>query len=312
MKVGILGAGAMGSLFGGLLTEGGHDVWLIDVWAEHVEAMNRDGLRMTHKGSERRVQVTATSDPAEVGPVELLMVWCKTTNTEEALRRAAPVIGGETIICTLQNGLGNVDAVKRAVPSARVVYGVTETGADTDGAGHIELTDGSWDGRAASFLGPGGPDAEAAAAALNAGGLRTEVRDDIDAVIWGKVAMACPMAPLVSVARLRIKHVLGGPGMRELLSQACDEVIAVANASGVPLPPEPTRQHCFDVWEAVGDHVSSMGQDVLAKRRTEVEGLCGEVVRRGRELGVPTPINDVFARLLRLIENNYENQLGVS
>jgi 2-dehydropantoate 2-reductase len=316
MKVGIVGAGAMGSLFGGLLAGGGHEVWLLDVWREHVDAINRDGLRMTHAGDERRAAVRATADPAQAGPVELLMVWCKSPDTEDALRGAAPMIGDRTVICTLQNGLGNAETVERAVPGARVVYGVTEIGAVIEGPGHIELTDSAWAGEGATMLAPRrrelAADAEAVCAALESGGIRAEIRDDIDSVIWGKVAMACPMAPVVSVSRLRIKHILASAEMRDLLAQACDEVIAVANASGVPLNPDQTRRHCFDVWEAVGEHISSMGQDVLARRRTEVEGLCGQVVRRGQELGVPTPINDVYARLLRLIQANYPNQLGVS
>jgi 2-dehydropantoate 2-reductase len=316
MKIGILGAGAMGSLFGGLLAEGGNDVVLVDVWRAHVDAINRRGLLMTHRGAERRSAGRATADPTDAGVMDAVMVWCKAPDTEKALRDAQTMLGPDTIVCTLQNGLGNADTVERVVPAERVVYGVTEIGAVVQGPAHIELTDNAWNGNGSTLLAArtasGLDGAQRLAAVLTSSGIQAELREDIDTVIWGKVAMACPMAPIVALTRLQIRHVAATAEMRELLAGLCDEVIVVANASGVPLPPEATRAHCFEVWDAVGDHLSSMGQDALAKRQTEIEVLSGEVVRQGARVGVPTPLNDVLARLMRLLQANYANQLGVS
>jgi 2-dehydropantoate 2-reductase len=316
MKVGIMGAGSMGSLFGGLIAEAGHEVWLVDVWREQVDAVNEHGLRMTCEGRERYARPRATTDPAEPGPMDLVMFWCKGPATPTAVADAAPMLGETTIACTLQNGLGNREVIGRAVPPGRLLHGVTEIGATIQSPGHIELTPAAWEGGGATYVGTSAVgdfgQAERVAELLNGAGIATTARRDVDMVIWGKLVVACPIAPAVAIARLPIGLITGFEDMGPLLGGLCDEVVAVANASGIPLDADRSREHAFAVWHSVGNHVSSMGGDVLARRPTEVESISGAIVRQGEKVGVPTPLNAVMARLVRLVEAHYDQQLGVA
>ncbi len=315
MKVGIVGAGSMGSLFGGLLSEAGHDVWLVDVWRDHVDTVREHGLRMTCEGRERLARPQATTDPAEVGEADFVMFWCKGPSTPTAVADAAPLIGERTLACSLQNGLGNPEVIARAVPPGKIVYGVTEIGATIQQPGHIELTPTAWEGGGATYVGTSDPasfgNAELVAEVLNGATINTTARRDVDAVVWGKLTVACPIAPAVAITRLPIGLISGFAEMEPLLAGICEEVVAVANASGIPLDAEASRRHAFEVWNAVGNHVASMGGDVLARRVTEIDTLNGAIGRQGRQVGVPTPFNDTMARLVRLIEAHYDEQLGV-
>lgn len=315
MKIGIIGAGSMGSLFGGLLAQAGNDVVLVELWREHVDAVTADGLRMTCEGQERTVHPRATVDPAAVGTVDLIMFWCKGPSTASAVEAARPMIGAGTIGCTLQNGLGNPEVLANAFPTENIVYGVTEIGATIVGPGHIELTPTAWDGGGATYVGTRGnlarAQAELVAEVLSDATVRTTASDDVDRVIWGKLTVACPIAPSVAVARLPIGRISGFDDMRPLLEGICREVVEVANASGITIDADTAVAHAFDVWDAVANHVASMGGDVLARRATEIESINGAIAERGRKVGVATPLNDTMARLVRLVEANYDHQLGV-
>lgn len=313
MKVGILGAGAMGSLFGGLLAAASHDVWFVDIWREHVEELDDNGLLMTFRSEERRVRGHGVTDPVQVGPVELLMVWVKSFSTEEAIRGAAPMIGPETIVCTLQNGLGNVEAIESSVLPDRIVWGVTGIGAKTERPGHIELTEGAWRGTGVTWIGSraatGRPAVDRFADLLRDAGIQVEVRDDIEAVVWNKLAMASTMAAVCAVTRLDISRVLDTPETDSLLREMTEEIVAVANAKGIPLDVAEALERSFATYNKSRGHYPSMLQDVLGTRRTEIDALCGAVVREGEAVGVATPVNRTIWLLVRSVEQNYDGQL---
>jgi 2-dehydropantoate 2-reductase len=313
MKVGILGAGAMGSLFGGGLARAGHEVWFVDIWDEHVGAIESDGLRMTYEGGERRAQGRATTSPSDVGPVDLLMVWCKSTATAEAVAGAVGMVGPQTVVSTFQNGLGNVEAIERVVAPSQIVYGVTTGGARIEGPGHIELTEGSWEGASRTWMRARVPDGGALVgplvAALEEAGLPAEEREDVDTVIWSKLAMASTMAGVTALTRLRIGDVLDTEGAPELIRAMTVELVAVAQAAGVPLDAEEAVRRNLETYATVRGHVSSMLQDVLSRRPTEMSALSGAVVREGRRLGVPTPRHEVVSQLVTMVEQHYAEQL---
>ena len=303
----------MGSLFGGLLSAAGHEVWLLEVWEAHVDAINSDGLTMSFEGQERVVEPRATRDAAEAGECDLVMVWCKSADTEAALIGAKPMLGPETVVCTLQNGIGHVEVIESFVERSKLAYGITVTGALMKGPAHIELTESAWSGGGDTVVGArderGMEAAELVAETLVGAGIAARTSADVDVAVWKKLATACPMAPLVAITRLRIGDVNDSDEMHELLAALCDEVVAVAQAEGVPLDATETREEAFSVWRAVATHVSSMGQDVLAGRRTEIDSLSGAIAERGRRHGVETPRNDMSARLVRLVERHFDDRL---
>jgi 2-dehydropantoate 2-reductase len=313
MKVGISGAGAMGSLFGGLLALDGHEVWFVDVWREHCEAIERDGLRMTFRGEERLARGRGSIDPADAGPVDLLMIWCKSFSTGEALEQAAPMIGERTIVCSLQNGLGNVERIEERVPADRIVYGVTGIGAATEGPGHIELTEGAWTGTSMTWIGGRTPaalaEARRLAEILESADVRMEVREDIDTLVWNKLAMASAMAALTAITRLHIGHIIDTDESVELCKEMTREIVAVANAKGIPLDADEAIERNFATYGRSRGHLPSMLQDVLAMRRTEIDALSGAVAREGELVGVATPVNRTIWQLIRTIEQRYDDQL---
>jgi 2-dehydropantoate 2-reductase len=308
MRIGIVGAGAMGSLFGGLLASAGHETWFVDVWREHVETIERDGLLMTFGDQQRRVSGHGTTDPAAAGAVDLMMVWAKSFATAAALDSAAPLLGSETVVCTLQNGLGNVETIEQRVDARRIVRGVTGIGARTVGPGHIELTAGAWSGGSMTWI--GGPPAATVAPILGGAGIAIEVRDDIDAIIWNKLAMSTSMASLAALLRVGSTQMLDTPDARELLAEMTREIVAVANAKGIALDAETALERNFEVYETSRGHHPSMLQDVLAGRPTEIDAMCGAVARAGAACGVPTPVNATVLRLVRALESNYDAVLG--
>jgi 2-dehydropantoate 2-reductase len=309
LKVAMVGAGAMGCLFGGLLAGAGHDVWLVDLWPEQVRALNRHGLRMSYRDQERRLQVRATTDASAVGVADLVMIWCKAFSTPRAIADSRVLIGPGSTVCTLQNGLGNVEAIEAAVPTHQVVYGVTGIGSVLREPGHIEVTEGAWMGTGRTWLGAhtaaGRRRAESLASLLRAAGAEVQVREDIDSILWNKLAMASAISCVTAVTRLNVGQVLESPPLVSILCRLTEEVVAVANAKNLGLDLNAAIELNLNSYRASPDHLPSMLQDVLTRRRTEVDALAGVVVREGAAAGVPTPMNQVIHALVRAIEDHY-------
>jgi 2-dehydropantoate 2-reductase len=313
MQVGIVGAGAMGSLFGGYLAGAGHEVWFVDVDPKRVEQIRRSGLLMTHAGERRHVQCHGTVDPRDAGPSDLVMFWCKSYATAEAVQFARPLIREGTIVATCQNGLGNVETILESIPIDQVVYGVTNLGAVLVEPGHIELTKGTWDGTLRTLVGGRSQVArhlaQQVAKTFRGAGMSTEVHDDIDVIVWSKLAIAAAMSPIASLMRMKIGVLVDSEDARELLRRVTSEVVAVANAKGIALDFEDAWRSSTDVYAASREHLTSMVQDVLLRRPTEVDALAGAVVKAGGELGVPTPVSEVLWRLVRTLERHYADVL---
>lgn len=309
MRIGIVGSGAMGSLFGGLLGAAGHEVWFLDVWAEHVQAIQSDGLLMTFRDERRVVHGHATTNPAEVSGVELAMVWSKSFATRRALDDALPMLTAETIVCSLQNGLGNVETIESVIEPDRVVYGVTGIGARTVGPGHIELTEGAWTGGSMTWISGrtalSREHAVAVASVLRDAGIAMEVPDDIEAIIWNKLAMSAAMGSVAAVLRAPSAQVLDSRDGCALIEASTREIAAVAAAGGTQLDTEAAIKRNFEVYETTRGHHPSMLQDVLAGRPTEIEATFGQVAALGRARGVATPTVDTLLHLVRAIESTY-------
>lgn len=295
MRVAIVGAGAMGGVIGFYLAAVA-DVVLVDPWAEHVAAITAAGLSCEREGEVRVRPVRAVSDPALVGPCEAAIVLVKARQTPWAAAACQVLLAPGAVAYTLQNGVGNREALAAELGEARVGQGVTALGGTLLGPGRVRHA-----GMGLTTLGaaPDRARAEELASLLTAAGLPAEVSDDVEALLWGKLVVNVGINALTALLRVPNGALADIPVARELMAAAVGEAAAVAAARGVRLPYDDPVAHVEAVARATGANRSSMLQDVLRGAATEVAVINGAVVREGARLGVPTPLN---AALLALVE----------
>ncbi len=301
MKIAVVGAGAMGSLFGGLLAASGEDLTLVDVWREHVEAINAEGLRIgSHEGS-RTISVRATTDPSSVGSVDLIIIFVKSYDTLEATRDALPMVSEDTVFLSLQNGLGNIEKISEVVGSGRVIPGTTAQGCTLIGPGEIVHAGngptiiGELDGRLTMR-------AFEIRDTLERAGFETEISETIRGAYWSKVLVNVGINPITALTRLRNGELLDDPEIKGVMRRAVEEAIEVAEALGIDLGYGDHVERVYDVARATAMNRSSMLQDVERGRRTEIDALNGAVVRLAKGLGVNVPMNEALTAAVRALE----------
>lgn len=305
MKIGVLGAGAMGSLFGGLLAMAGHEVWLIDIWLEHLEAIKKKGLKIRRKEGEHLIRdLRAVFSPEEVGTAELVLVFVKSTATEKAVRGARALFGEETTVLTLQNGLGNVEQIASVVPLSRIIAGTTAQGATVLGPGEIYHA-GEGPTAIGELQGPPTERVERIAEAFNSAGISTQISENVMGLIWAKLLVNVGINALTALTGLKNGELLQFPETVELMEMAVMEAWEVAKAKGIEIPLEDPVSHAKEVAKLTADNRSSMLQDVSNKRKTEIDNINGAVVREGRALGIKTPVNATLTNLVLMMERKY-------
>jgi 2-dehydropantoate 2-reductase len=303
MRFCVIGAGSMGSLYGGLLARAGLDVTLLDVWQEHVDAIRRDGLHLDGITGDLRISVRATSRVEDVSPVDCAIILTDANSTPAAAQAARRVLGGVGFALTLQNGIGNVEALGEALGTERVMGGTSNHSAALQAPGHVTHTHaaptwiGELDGR------PTGRVRETEAALAKAG-FTPVVVDNILAHIWNKFVLNCGINAISAVTGLRLGEIVRTPPVDELQTRIIEEVLAVVRAKGVTLTePDPMRtikDHCRKKYNK-----PSTLQHVEQGKRTEIDALNGALVREARRLGVPTPYNDALTLLLKGVEKHW-------
>jgi len=299
----VLGAGAMGSLFGARLALAGNDVVLVDVWREYVEAINRAGLRFdavdgTHTVPLRAAQAADLPDDVRPDP---LIVFTKTLHTEGALASVRRCIGPETWLLTLQNGLGNTDVAAQFVPPERVMVGVTNYPSDLRGPGSV-ASHGSGYVRIAGLGGDDGAPQQAIAALLRDAGFDCVLDRGVERAIWEKVAFNAALNSLAAVTRLTVGGVGSTPAGHNLARRIVGEVCAVARVRGIAVDEAATWASVERAFAEHGNHQPAMLQDVLAGRKTEIESINGAVVRAASEAGVAVPVTETLCQLVRMIQ----------
>jgi len=307
----------MGSVFGGHLALAGHDVTLVDTWREHMEAVAAAGLELRTPGGDCvTVPMRATHEPSSLRPVDLVIVLTKTFAGADALRSVAHAVTRETWVVTVQNGLGNDRRLAEVIGPERVVPGTTTVGAEQRGPGAATMSPATAARTSVTHLGPprGAASLPSAvveiAAALTQAGLPAEALDSADVVIWTKLALAGPMGPVSALLRRTVREVAENEHSLALIRALFDEIVAVAHATGVPLDRDAVWAHAVQTFTAVGPHTTSMAADVLARRRTEIDAFCGEVVRLGAEHGVLVPVNRTVWQAVKALEETYAETLG--
>ncbi len=304
MRIGLLGCGAMGSLYGGYLSRV-HEVCVFDVWKEHIEAIRKDGIRIDEPDGSRAVfrPAQAVYDPDEAGPVDLLIVFVKYMLLEQALRNARAMIGKDTIVLSLQNGLGNYDEIAKVIPEEQICCGTTAHGCTFLEPGHIRHT-----GTGITNVGTlkaGAEKAAAAAEALSEAGFETAVRENVMELIWHKLFANVAINGITALLEQTNAAIAENAHERELAEKLLKEAVAVANAGGCSFNTEEETKAAFDVAVATGTNRSSMLQDVSRERETEIEIINGAVCKLGRKAGIPTPYNDAVCLLVRAKQSAY-------
>lgn len=307
MKIAILGgAGAMGSALGALLFEAGNDVTLLDVAQKAVEAIHTDGLIIEEKdGTARTVRVPATTDPASVGPVELVIVFVKCYHTEAAVRSAASLLGPDTVVLSLQNGWGNAPRIATIVGPERVVVGVTYHSATVRAPGRVLHA-----GKGPTFLGeigqPVSRRVQNIAETFQAADIPAMPSNTVLEEIWKKLALNVATLPTSATIGITADRLLDTPEMQGLMQALLKEVVAVANAQGISLD-------FTERWQAISGLLGrlapgtkgSMLQDVENRRQTEIDVINGAIVAAGEQTGIPTPYSRAMVALVKALERSF-------
>jgi 2-dehydropantoate 2-reductase len=304
MRICFIGAGALGSTIGGALARGGADVWLIDPFRAHVDAINATGLRMLEGGAETSVKVTACVSAAEVGvEADLVIVLVKSQHTRDAIRAAAPIIGPRTVVMSLQNGLGHEDILSEEIGRDRVLAGKTYVGGVLLGPGHVrsgiagkETIVGELDGQLTER-------ARRIVDVFNGAGILTLLSDNIMGTMWDKLFINVAGGGITAITGLTYGGLYSLPGLESCALAAISEGIAVAQAAGVTISiTDPRRAWTMASAGLPPEFKTSMLQSLQSGNLTEVDYIHGSVVRWGEKLSVPTPVNATIVALVKGLE----------
>ena len=302
----VIGPGAMGCLFAARLKKAGYDVTLLDYIEERARQINHQGILVQGSNEEYRVKVPTVSGTVPTSP-DLVLICVKSYKTRDAAQAIKKGIGPQTVLVTLQNGVGNVEVLQEIFGKERVLGGVTAEGATLLGPGKIRHA-----GQGDTIVGPGrdsnGP-AKKLVSAFNKAGFNSKSADHVDDLIWGKLIINVGINPLTAITRLKNGRLPDLPGTRMIMEEAVKEAVAVARAKGVDLPyPDPLAR-VIEVCHATAENVASMLQDVLNQRQTEIDAINGAIVREGNAMNIPTPVNLTLTSLVQAIHDSYAERV---
>jgi 2-dehydropantoate 2-reductase len=302
MKIGIVGSGAMGSVYGALLADAGNTLWMLDKWPEHVAAMRTNGLRCQGASGDRTVAVNAISDAAEAGPCELVIVATKVIDIEAAVQAAAPMIGPDTLVLAIQNGLGNVERIQKVIGAENLPFGIAGGfGASMQGPGHVHHN-GMEAINLAELKGGVSARLERVAEVWRGAGFKVATCDDLWPVLWSKLIANVAFSAICTVTGMRVGQVRANPSAWAVTQACVGEAVAVAHAKGIALAYDDPVQWVSDFAAKIPNAPPSMYQDVRAGRRSEIDSIHGGVVAEGATLGVPTPTCALMVELVKALE----------
>lgn len=302
MRIAVLGAGAMGSVYGARLAKAGADVTLLDVNDAHIAAINTGGLHVALDEGDSTHHLPAMRPEAFQAPADLVLLFTKVFHTEAALASIQPLLT-DTYVLSLQNGVGNVDRIAAHVDRDRILVGMTMTPAEYLGPGRV-ASHGAATTDLYSASGRDLPILHKITALMDKGGITARLEPDIDVAIWEKATFNCSLNPVCALTGGTPGSVGASEPGRRLAAQVAAEAIAVANASGIAASLDKVTAMMEHAFAHHLHHEPSMLQDRMAGRRTEIDALNGAVVRIGEGLGVPTPANRIITDLIRLTEDS--------
>jgi 2-dehydropantoate 2-reductase len=305
MKIAVVGPGALGCLMAGLLkSRTKEDIWLVDRPSDRPRRIKDDAIKIEGSSGAFTAKPCISSQPKDIGPADLVIISVKSYATEEACKGIKDIVTDNTHVLTLQNGLGNVQVLNDYFGQGRVIAGVTSHGATLIANGHArhagkgETIIGRSDGRVLGFV-------RDVANLLSKAGFETKVSKDIDSVIWSKLIINVGINAVTAITRLPNGKLLENDSARDVMRGAVQEAVKVAKRKRIKLSYDDPIQKVESVCKGTASNVSSMLQDVLNKKRTEIDYINGAITRQAKALGIQTPVNDTLANLVKAIESSY-------
>ena len=307
VRVAVLGAGAVGCFYGGMLARAGDEVTLIGR-PIHVEALKARGLRFEGLKFDQQVAVEASTEASAVRGCHLVLFCVKSTDTETAAAQMAPFLDAGALVVNLQNGVENAERIQARIAQP-VIPAVVYVAAEMAGPGHLRHH-----GRGDLVIGDLGGKVPAGALAqvkrwFETAGVPVAVSGNVAGELWAKLVVNCAYNALSAITQLPYGKMIEGAGIREVMRDVVEETLAVAKASGVAMAPDMLRR-TYEIAEAMPTQLSSTAQDLARGKPTEIEHLNGFVARRGAALGVPAPANRALTALVRLLESKLRSARG--
>jgi len=305
MKIAVVGPGALGCLVAASIrNKTREDVWLVDHRPDRAKKIAAEGIKVEGMSGPFTARVDVSAYPKAVGPCGLIIICVKSYSTEDACKDIKDLVDASTNILTLQNGIGNIQILNDQLGAERIIAGVTNHGATLLGEGHVrhagkgDTVIGRADGRVLGAV-------RDIAAVLTRAGFETKVSKDIDSAIWSKLVVNAGINALTAITRLKNGMLIEHEELRQLLRGAVQEAVKVVKRKRIRLAYDDPIQKAESVCKATSSNVSSMLQDVLNVKRTEIDFINGAIVRQAKALGIPAPTNEVLTNLVKAIEASY-------
>ena len=292
----MLGAGAVGCYYGGMLARAGHPVMLIGR-PVHVGAIASQGLRFETKSFSENIKTEASTAAEAVRGAKLVLFCVKSTDTETAAAQMAPHLDADAVVVNLQNGVDNTERIEGKLRAARtqnpVIPAAVYVASEMAGPGHLKHH-----GRGDLVIGPH----EQVKGWFESAGIQAAISDNVDGELWAKLVLNCAYNAISAIAQLPYGRMIEGPGIRDTMRDVVEETLAVAQASGVQMAPG-MLERTLNLAAAMPTQYSSTAQDLARGKPTEIDHLNGYVVRKGEALGIPTPANRALCALVKLLES---------
>lgn len=308
MKIAVIGAGAMGTLFGGKLAMAGNDVTMVDVVPAVLEAISANGIILEDGSGKHVIPVGAKKAEDMKEKVDLAILFTKTLYSRSALESAGTFIGKDTYVLTLQNGLGNIELISEYVSEDRIFAGVTNYASDVKGPGNISSHGSGY----VKIMTAGGERTEMLSRlhkTLLEAGFNAEITEDVFVAIWEKVGFNAAINSTTAICHVPCGGVGGLEEGRWLAARIAEETAMVGQAYGVKVTSEQIIKSLENTYTAHKDHFTSMAQDIQRKRKTEVSFINGGIVKKAKEKGLKVPYTEAVYCLLRVIEETYDMQV---
>ena len=306
VRIVIIGTGAMGSVYAGLLADAGLDVHAVDVWAEHIDAINSAGLRVSGASGERIAKLRATTNARDAGPADLVIIATKAGGVEAAAKAAREILNAQGVVLTIQNGLGSAERVARIVGEDKTLVGVVGGfGASIKAPGHVHHN--GWEFVRLGEYGGGAitPRLERVAEIWKQGGFRVLLFQDIHQLVWEKFICNVAFSGTCTLTGLTIGEVLANPDAFKVAAGCAAEAYAVAKAKRIAVDISDPVEYVRAFGQKIPGARPSMLLDHMAKRRSEIDVINGAVPRLGAEVGVPAPVNETVVALVRARETAF-------
>ncbi len=306
-KVAIVGTGAMGSVYAGLLADAGHEVWAIDKWVDHVEAIKRNGLRVQGASGDHLGRPRASTRAADAGLCDLVIIATKAMDVSEAAQSARPLVGANTLVLTIQNGIGSVDKAAAALGRDNLAVGIVGGfGSSIPKPGFVHHN--GWEiVHFGELKGPPTKRLEAAADIWRSAGFKVETYDDIDRMIWEKFICNVCFSATCALTGLTIGQVIDDPYAWQVASGCASEAWRTAKALGIKVAIDEPVGYVRDFGRKIPNARPSMLLDHIARRRSEIDAINGAVPREAKKANLAAPINDTVVALVKQREQGFSS-----